>query len=119
MYRGWKKISIKDLEWDYETNEQWLEEKNTIDKINIVGKGNEYCLNKFAVFFTKSLDFIADPLITERKVPSQLFEIGNMMAKKMKHASQLEFYTVMRYVNGLKNIGKYHIGLSENESGKD
>ena len=37
----------------------------------------------------------------------------------MKNANQLEFNTVMRYANGLKNLIKYHIGLSKDKSGKD
>ena len=42
-----------------------------------------------------------------------------MVSIKMRGASQLEFFSLVRYVNGLKNLTKYHIGLAKDDSGKE
>ena len=55
--------------------------------IEVVGSGNEYCLNRFSIFFTKTLDFIADPNFNDRLIPSELFDIGNMLTSKFKNSN--------------------------------
>jgi hypothetical protein len=79
--------------------------------VEIIGKGNQKNLAKFGVFCCKTLDYIADPNFAEREIPSELFDIGHMLTKKLKNSNNIEFFRLLRYVNGLKYLEKYHIGL--------
>jgi hypothetical protein len=72
-------------------------------------------LTKFGIFVSKTLDYIADPN-HDRKIPSELFEIGHMMTKKLREANLLEFYGLLRFVNALKYHEKYHIGLEQSNT---
>ena len=69
-------------------------------------------MDRFGVFFCKSLDLIVDPKFNNQKIPCQIFDIGNMLTVKMLKANQLEFYSLMRYVHALKGLVKYHIGMA-------
>ena len=95
---------------------EWRTEKNELAQIDILGKGNEGNLNRFALFFTRTIDRIVDPGTIGAVLSSELFDIGEMLTNKMRNSSKLEFNTVMRHVNGLKNLVKYHIGLSKDTS---
>jgi hypothetical protein len=84
---GWYPISIEDLQWDYKSFKSWSDEKVLLNRTCILGHENHYCLNRFAIFFTKTLDFIVDPEFTDRMIPSELFEIASMLTMKMKKAN--------------------------------
>ena len=62
-------------------------DKNELEKVDILGKGNEDNLNRFALFFAKTIDKIVDQNLVDRVFPCELFEIANLITKKMKDAN--------------------------------
>jgi len=74
-------------------------------------------LKRFALFFAKTIDFIADPDHAKpeeeggTEIPFELFSVGQMLSSKIKHSQSDEFTYILRHVNGLKMTEKYDIAL--------
>ena len=63
------------------------------------------------MFFIKTIDYIADPNFPTRKIPLELFEIGEMLSSKIKNSKSEEFIQLLRYAFGLKEHPKYEIKM--------
>ena len=79
-------------------------------------------LKRFALFFVRTIDFIADPNHLKPKeeggikIPLELFSVGQMLSSKIKHSESDEFTYILRYVKGLKMTKKYDIALSNSNN---
>jgi len=43
------------------------------------------------MFIVQSLDYLADPTVTDRKIPIEIFEISQMLSKKIRGSDTEDF----------------------------
>ena len=80
-------------------------------------------MRRFALFYAKTLDRIADPTYNDSLLPQELFEIGPLLAKKIPKSKWYNltgafsdtFMNVQRFINVLKNVYKYDIAASPSD----
>ena len=84
------KILLDNVEWNFDSIDDWRREKARILSLPMKGKDKEANLKRVNEFIVQSLDYLADPTI-DRKIPMEIFEIGQIMSIKIKGSDGEEF----------------------------
>ena len=92
MARRVSGIQLESVEWNFKHFHEWREEKDQVMTLDIKGDQKQINLQRVATFIVQSLDYLADPTVTERKIPVEIFEICEILSNKIKGSDGLEFF---------------------------
>ena len=84
--------SLDEVQWDYNDMNEWQKEKNEVKNLIIKGNSQKIKHNRkrFALFYAKTLDRIADPEYHDKSVPQELFEIAALLTSKIPKSSKFD-----------------------------
>ena len=89
-----RSIQLESVEWDFQDLDEWSEEKTQILTLEMKGKQKQINVQRLNSFIVQSLDYLADPTETERKIPVEMFEISQILSNKIKGSDGSEFFAL-------------------------